>query len=123
MPRAHREERGVKPMWAKDLEEKRDRVAGAIIGPGLNISSQPRNNAFEQVTSRNSINRLPCRFVDEVLRASRNNENKRTVFRRSIRPSERADPPLSPRYSVRSASPASCTTAAGIALAQTKDRY
>ena len=30
MPRAHREERGVKPMWAKDLEEKRDRVAGAI---------------------------------------------------------------------------------------------
>ncbi len=33
MPRARREERAVKPMWAKDLEEKRDRVAGAISAP------------------------------------------------------------------------------------------
>ncbi len=38
MPRARREERAVKPMWAKDLEEKRDRGAVAIVGAGLNIS-------------------------------------------------------------------------------------
>ncbi len=53
MPGARREERGVKAMWAKDLEEKRDRMAGTDIGAGLNISSQPRNNAFERGTGRN----------------------------------------------------------------------
>ena len=117
------EERGVKAMWAKDLEEKRDRMAGTDIGAGLNISSQPRNNAFRAGNWPQSINGMPCRFVDELLKASRNNENGRTFFRRSIRSSERADPLLSRCYSTRSASPASCSDTNGIALAQMKDRY